>query len=850
MSSLKKQYEAVQKRAFLKWSNIQLRRAGMKIDDLDTGFKDGVALCTLCEVISGEKVGKRGWSKKPKNNIQMLENLSTALKFLNSKVKLVGIGNRSIFEGNITLILGLLWTIILRFQVQEIEIAGVSGKKGLIMWAKKNTKHRNPEVNIKNLHSSWKDGLGFCALIEKFRPDLMDYDSLDKSNAKENLQKAFDVAEKELGIPALLDPEDFMVPRPDEKTVTLYVAELFKYFSQFAKMDAMVNGVKEAIAVTMRHDEKIAEYNSVAKALADWIEATGKKFDAKQTGTHLEDISKLLDAFSKYQSEEKPRAQAQLFSLEGLLGSIRNSQRHNKRPAFEPSDELSVATLEKAFEGLVDKEAGYEQELRNLYTQFRKYTFLLLTFKAKREQVSTWIEEKAGGVEDLQETIKAAKTIPLAVEANQSMIAFLDDAAFEQKRFAPLLEELANLASQIKEPFHAAKVVSNEVEEIKSSCDDVMKSLAEQREASEAQLKSLQDLQGLQASLRKESALLNFNVNSATEKLKEPVVEESIKAVSDHLEKVKAMVDESKPQFATLLKKVQDDMNTLQESGLDFSTTVSVDDLAEHVQGFSDKADQRLAELEKQLQLEKDRDATREEFAKAANALKAKLDGFSNDLLKLGESSPEDGLKGLESVNEDIASAKDDVAALKEIDAKQKELDVVVNDLTKESVGSLEAKHGELEKISEKMANDFNAAMNAGANKLTPKQVKELKKIFDEFAKGGDLKTAGFHTACTGMGIVLTDEEAEDMFNRADADNNGSIDFSEFLALMEEQLLTSSSKEDVLSSFKTMAGGKGSISAGTLKQHFGNFEGVFGYIESNMSDEGDYKAFTEELFSR
>ena len=70
------------------------------------------------------------------------------------------------------------------------------------------------------------------------------------------------------------------------------------------------------------------------------------------------------------------------------------------------------------------------------------------------------------------------------------------------------------------------------------------------------------------------------------------------------------------------------------------------------------------------IQLEKDRDATREEFAKAANALKAKLDGFSSDLLKLGESSPEDGLKGLESVNENIAAAKEDVAALKEIDAR------------------------------------------------------------------------------------------------------------------------------------------------------------------------------------
>ena len=152
--------------------------------------------------------------------------------------------------------------------------------------------------------------------------------------------------------------------------MTLYVAELFKYFSQFAKMDAMVNGVKEAVAVTMRHDEKIEDYNGVAKKLSDWIEATEKKFEAKETGTHLEDISKLLEAFSSYQSKDKPRAQAQLFSLEGILGSIRNSQRHNKRPAFEPSDELSVETLEKSFGNLVDKEEGYEQHLRNLYQQF------------------------------------------------------------------------------------------------------------------------------------------------------------------------------------------------------------------------------------------------------------------------------------------------------------------------------------------------------------------------------------------------------------------------------------------------------------------------------------------------
>jgi len=67
---------------------------------------------------------------------------------------------------------------------------------------------------------------------------------------------------------------------------------------------------------------------------------------------------------------------------------------------------------------------------------------------------------------------------------------------------------------------------------------------------------------------------------------------------------------------------------------------------------------------------------------------------------------------------------------------------------------------------------------------------------------------------------------------------------------MEEQLLSSSSKEDVMASFKTMAGGKGSIEAGTLKKHFGNHAKVFGFIQENMSDDGDYSAFTEKLFSR
>jgi actinin alpha len=57
------------------------------------------------------------------------------------------------------------------------------------------------------LFCSFKDGLAFCALIHRHRPDLIDYNKLSKDNPLENLNTAFDVAEKYLDIPRMLDPD-------------------------------------------------------------------------------------------------------------------------------------------------------------------------------------------------------------------------------------------------------------------------------------------------------------------------------------------------------------------------------------------------------------------------------------------------------------------------------------------------------------------------------------------------------------------------------------------------------------------------------------------------------------------
>lgn len=87
-------------------------------------------------------------------------------------------------------------------------------------------------VKITDMSSSWRDGLAFCALIHRYRPDLLDFDRLDPQDWIGNCSLAFQVAESQLGIPTLLDVEDVIKNEsPDQFFIMTYVAQFYHRFT-------------------------------------------------------------------------------------------------------------------------------------------------------------------------------------------------------------------------------------------------------------------------------------------------------------------------------------------------------------------------------------------------------------------------------------------------------------------------------------------------------------------------------------------------------------------------------------------------------------------------------------------
>ncbi|XP_058879934.1 dystonin-like isoform X20 [Acipenser ruthenus] len=254
--------DRVQKKTFAKWINQHLMKVRKHVNDLYEDLRDGHNLISLLEVLSGQTLPR----EKGRMRFHRLQNVQIALDYLKKRqVKLVNIRNDDITDGNPKLTLGLIWTIILHFQISDIHVPGVPGdmtaKEKLLLWSQQTTESY-VGVRCENFTTCWRDGRLFNAIIHKYRPDLIDMNMVATQSSRSNLEQAFCVAEQ-LGVTRLLDPEDVDVQSPDEKSVITYVSILYDVFPKIPEGEEGITA----------HDVDIkwVEYQNMVNYLSQWI---------------------------------------------------------------------------------------------------------------------------------------------------------------------------------------------------------------------------------------------------------------------------------------------------------------------------------------------------------------------------------------------------------------------------------------------------------------------------------------------------------------------------------------------------------------------------------------------------
>ncbi|XP_072836449.2 microtubule-actin cross-linking factor 1 isoform X14 [Pogona vitticeps] len=339
--------DRVQKKTFTKWVNKHLMKVRKHINDLYEDLRDGHNLISLLEVLSGVKLPR----EKGRMRFHRLQNVQIALDFLKQRqVKLVNIRNDDITDGNPKLTLGLIWTIILHFQISDIYISGESGdmsaKEKLLLWTQKVTAGY-VGVKCTNFSSCWSDGKMFNAIIHRYRPDLVDMERVQIQSSRENLEQAFEIAER-LGVTRLLDAEDVDVPSPDEKSVITYVSSIYDAFPKVPEGG-------EGISAT-EVDTRWLEYQNNIETLISWIKQHTLMMSDKSFPQNPVELKALYNQYIHFKETEIPAKQQEKRNIEELyklleawieFGRIKLPQGYHPNDVEEEWGKLIVDMLER-----------------------------------------------------------------------------------------------------------------------------------------------------------------------------------------------------------------------------------------------------------------------------------------------------------------------------------------------------------------------------------------------------------------------------------------------------------------------------------------------------------------------
>ncbi|XP_071274930.1 alpha-actinin-4 isoform X6 [Agelaius tricolor] len=859
-------WEKQQRKTFTAWCNSHLRKAGTQIENIDEDFRDGLKLMLLLEVISGERLPK---PERGKMRVHKINNVNKALDFIASKgVKLVSIGAEEIVDGNAKMTLGMIWTIILRFAIQDISVEETSAKEGLLLWCQRKTApYKN--VNVQNFHISWKDGLAFNALIHRHRPELIEYDKLRKDDPVTNLNNAFEVAEKYLDIPKMLDAEDIVgTLRPDEKAIMTYVSCFYHAFSGAQKAETAANRICKVLAVNQENEQLMEDYERLASDLLAWIQRTIPWLEARDPQKTIPAMQQKLEDFREYRRVHKPPKVQEKCQLEINFNTLQTKLRLSGRPAFMPSEGRMVSDIGAGWQRLEQAEKGHEEWLLTELRRLERLDHLAEKFRQKASIHEGWTEGKEVALRDRDSGTASLAQVRALLRKHE---AFESDLAAHQDR----VEQIAAIAQELNElDYYDSPSVNARCQKI---CDqwDLLGSLTHsRREALEKMEKQLETIDELHLEYAKRAAPFNNWMESAMEDLQDMFIVHTIEEIQGLIaahEQFKSTLGDADREREAILGIQGEaqrlaELQGLQLPGSNPYTSVTaqvINSKWERVQQLVPKRDQALQEEQNR---QNSNEHLRRQFGNQANRvgpwIQTKMEEIGRISIEMN-GTLEDQLSHLKEYEQNIVEYKPNLELLEQQHQLVQEALIFDNQHSNYTMEHLRVGWEQLLTTIARTINEVeNQILTRDAKGISQEQMQEFRASFNHFDKdhGGALGPEEFKACLISLGYdVENDRQGDAEFQRimavVDPNGSGSVTFQAFIDFMSRETTDTDTAEQVINSFRVLAGDKNYITAAELRRELpaAQAEYCIARMAPYAGPDGvpgalDYKSFSTALY--
>ncbi|XP_072315969.1 alpha-actinin-4 isoform X2 [Eucyclogobius newberryi] len=822
-------WERQQRKTFTAWCNSHLRKMGVQIENIEEDFRDGLKLMLLLEVISGERLAK---PERGKMRVHFVSNVNKALDFIASKgVKLVSIGAEEIVDGNAKMTLGMIWTIILRFAIQDISVEETSAKEGLLLWCQRKTApYKN--VNVQNFHISWKDGLAFNALIHRHRPELIDYDKLRKDDPLTNLNNAFDVAEKYLDIPKMLDAEDIVgTLRPDEKAIMTYVSSFYHAFSGAQKAETAANRICKVLAVNQDNERLMEDYEKLASQLLEWIRRTIPWLENRAPEKTMAEMQQKLEDFRDYRRVHKPPKVQEKCQLEISFNTLQTKLRLSNRPAFMPSEGRMVSDINGAWQTLEGAEKGYEEWLLNEIRRLERLDHLAEKFRQKAAIHESWTNGKEAMLTQKDYETANLSEVKALLRKHK---AFESELTAHQDR----VEQIAAIAQELNDlDYYDSPSVNARCQSICEQWDMLGALTGSRREALENTEKQLESIDELYLEYAKRAAPFNNWMEGAMEDLQDMFIvhtNEEIEGLIAAHEQFKSTLPDADTERKAI-QGIQEQIKTIgQSNNIKFSvtnpyTTITPESIDSKWEQTLQLVPQRDTALQEELSKQQSNNALRCQFASQANVvgpwIKQKMEEIGKISIEMN-GTLEDQLTNVRDYKESITEYKPNMDQLEGVYKLIQEALIFDNMYTQYTMEHLRVSWEQLlTTIARTISEIENQILTRDAKGISQEQMYEYRASFNHFDKdhSGALMAEEFKACLISLGYdVENDKQGDVEFARimgiVDPNNTGAVTFQAFIDYMSRETTDTDTADQVIASFRILAGDKPFITADELRR--------------------------------